>query len=619
MAFPMTFEAELLQSTAQAVEWGWRPPPNLSIAQWAEANLRLSAEDSAEAGNYRLDRAPYQRGILDAVNDPTCEEIVVMSSAQIGKTLIAKAIIGYYIDQDPSPILFVTYSLDMAETFSKDRLAPMVRDTECLRGKIADPRARDSGNTILHKRFPGGHITMVGANAPGGLASRPVRVVICDEVDRYPASAGTEGDPVSLAFARAKTFWNRRLLLFSTPGDEATSRIAPAYEASDQRRFYVPCSHCGETQALKWAQVTWTDDDPRTAGYACEFCGALWSDAERSEAVKHGAWVAAFPERVIAGFHINELYSPFRKLSEIVQDFIRAKIAPETLKTWVNTSLGEVWRDEEGEKADSESLSARCESYEKAPNGAVIVTMGVDVQDDRIEMEFVGWGAGEESWGLDHVVLRGDPGQQELWDRLDDQLARTIEREDGAVLAVSGCAIDSAGHYTKQVYAWARKHRGRVYPLVGRSGKGRPLVVPGKKIIKDFGIKLYTVGVDAVKELLLMSRVKVKQPGPGYCHWPRHYPADYFEQLTSERRVVRYTRGQPTYVWELVKGKRNEALDCRVYGMAAIALLRPNFEALANRIESPKPAPVPVARRAETPEDKKSWMRQQPGGWMRRR
>lgn len=596
----MTFESERLQLTGQTVEQLWRPPPRLSIAQWAEENLRLSAEDSAEAGAFRLDRAPYQRGILDAVSDPTCDEIVVMSSAQVGKTLIAKAVIGYYIDQDPSPILFVTYSLDMAETFSKDRLAPMVRDTECLRGKIADPRARDSGNTILHKRFPGGHITMVGANAPGGLASRPVRVVICDEVDRYPASAGTEGDPVSLAFARAKTFWNRRLMLFSTPGDEATSRIAPAYEASDQRRFHVPCPHCGEAQVLRWAQVTWTDDDPHTAAYGCEHCGALWSDAERVDAVRHGHWVAAYPDRRAAGFHLNELYSPFRKLSEIAQDFLSAKRAPDTLKTWINTSLGEVWRDEEGEKADADALAARCESYEKAPDGAVIVTLAIDVQDDRLEMEFVGWGPGEESWGLDHVVLRGDPGLPELWSRADDQLARTFQREDGAVLAVSGCAIDSAGHYTKQVYAWARKHRGRVYALVGRAGKGRPIVVPGKKIIKEFGIKLFTVGVDSAKELLLMSRVKVKEPGPGYCHWPRSYPADYFEQLTAERRVVRYTRGQPTHVWELMKGKRNEALDLRVYGMAAISLLRPNFAALAARLSETEPSPMPVRRPLQT-------------------
>jgi phage terminase large subunit GpA-like protein len=592
MGYRMTFEAELLQSTGLAVEWSWRPPPKLSIAQWAEENLRLSAEDSAEAGAYRTARAPYQRGILDAINDPTCDQVVVMSSAQVGKTLLAKAVIGYYIDQDPSPILFVTYSLDMAETFSKDRLAPMVRDTECLRGKIADPRARDSGNTILHKRFPGGHVTMVGANAPGGLASRPVRVVICDEVDRYPASAGTEGDPVTLAFARAKTFWNRRLLLFSTPGDEATSRINPAYEASDKRRFHVPCPHCGHLQHLRWQQVSWTNDDPATTGYACEQCGALWTDAERVDSLQAGIWVAEHPERRIAGFHLNELYSPFRKLSEIVADFISAKKAPETLKTWVNTSLGEVWRDEEGEKADADSLAARCESYQKVPDGAVIITMAVDVQDDRLEMEFVGWGAGEESWGIDHVVLRGNPGQQELWDRADDHLGRTFEREDGAVLAVSGCVIDSAGHYTRQVYAWARKHRGRVYAIVGRAGKGRPLVMAGKKVIKDFGIKLFTVGVDTAKELLLMSRVKIREPGPGYCHWPRSYPADYFDQLTSERRVVRYSRGHPTHVWELVKGKRNEALDMRVYAMALIALLRPNFEALASRL-MPGAKPLP--------------------------
>lgn len=580
-------------------------PAPKPLAEWIAAELVLSAEDSAEPGSYTFDRAPYQRGIFEAIGDSRQERIVVEASSQVGKTLIAKGTLGYFIDQDPCPILFVTYSLDMAQTFSKDRLDPMVRDMECLRGKVHEATARDSGSTTLHKKFPGGHVTMVGANAAGGLSSRPIRVILLDEVDRYPPSAGKEGDPVRLAIARARTFWNRKILLISSPGDAATSRIHPEFEASDQRRFHVPCPHCGHAQTLKWAQVKWLPGEPESAGYLCdaEGCGALWSNAERIFAVRCGKWVAAHPERKVAGFHINELYASFRTLAEIVADFLDAKDVPEKLKTFVNTSLAEVWRDEEGEKADSESLAARVEPYtgESTPNGVVLVTMAVDVQDDRLEVEFVGWGVGEESWGLKHVVLRGDPGQAELWARLDDELGQTFRREDGAVLAVAGCAIDSAGHYTRQVYAWARTHRGRVFALVGRSGKGRPLVRVGEKVVKQYGIKLVTVGVDTAKELLLMSRVRIRKPGPGYCHWPRSYPADYFDQLTAERRVVRYSKGHPTHVWELQKGKRNEALDLRVYGMAALALLRPNFEALAERIAPNEPAALPapqiIARR----------------------
>jgi phage terminase large subunit GpA-like protein len=575
-----------------------RPQP---LAEWIGKKLVLSPEDSAEPGRYTFDRAPYQRGIFEAIGDARIERVVMEASSQVGKTLVAKGAIGYFIDQDPCPILFVTASLDMAQTFSKDRLDPMVRDTECLRGKVKDATARDSGNTTLHKKFDGGHITMVGANAAAGLSSRPIRVIVLDEIDRYPPSAGKEGDPVRLAIARARTFWNRKLLLISSPAEEATSRIHPEYLASDQRRFHVPCPHCGQSQTLKWSRVQWINDDPGTAGYACEGCGALWTNAERIFAVRCGKWIAAHPERKVAGFHISELYASFRTLAEIVADFLEAKNTPEKLKTFINTSLAEVWRDEEGEKADPEALSARVESYTDAPQGVLLVTLAIDVQDDRLELEFVGWGEGEESWGLHHTVLRGDPGQQELWDRADDELARTFQRVDGAVLTVAAGGIDSAGHYTKQVYAWARKHRGRVFALIGRAGKGRPLIVAGKKVVRQFGIKLFTVGVDTAKELLLMSRVRIRKPGPGFCHWPNSYPADYFDQLTSERRVVRYTKGHPTHVWELVKGRRNEALDLRVYGLAIISLLRPNFAALAERLrneDSNSPPAAPQPRRA---------------------
>ncbi len=597
-------DAQRLRAAASRSVANLEAPEPRPLADWVGENLVLSSEDSAEPGRYAFDRAPYQRGVFEALGDPTIRRVVLEASSQVGKTLIAKGSIGYYIDQDPCPILFVTYSLDMARTFSQDRFDTMVRDTPCLTGRVHEATARDSGNTTFHKKFPGGHITMVGANAAGGLSSRPIRFIVLDEVDRYPPSAGKEGDPVRLAIARGKTFWNRKELLISSPTDAETSRIHPEYLKSDQRRFYVPCPHCGAMQTLRWAQVKWLDNDPNTAGYLCdaEGCGALWTNAERIFAVRCGKWIAEHPERKVAGFHISELYASFRTLSEIVADFLEAKDAPEKLKTFVNTVLAEVWRDQKGEKVDAETLAERREDYdaESVPAGAVVVTMAVDVQDDRLEVEFVGWGIGEESWGVEHVVLRGDPGSADLWSRLDDEISKTFHREDGAVLTVSASTIDTAGHYTKQAYAWARKHQARrVYACVGRGGKGRPLVAPGKKPLKN-GLKLFTVGVDTAKELLLFSRVRIAHPGPGFCHWPHTFSAEYFEQLTSERRVVRYTKGHPTHVWELPKGKRNEALDLRVLGMAALVLLRPNLAALADRLKSetrsPPPAPIGVPR-----------------------
>lgn len=605
-----------------------KPPPKLTVTQWANAHLQLSPEDSAEPGQYRSERAPYQSGVLDALSDPTIEETVLMASAQVGKTLMLKACLGFFIDQDPSPILVVQPTLEIGEAFSKDRLAPMVRDTPRLRGKIADPKARNSGNTILHKSFPGGHLTIAGANSPASLASRPIRVAMFDEVDRYPASAGAEGDPVNLGKARTKTFWNRRIFLCSTPTDESTSRINRAWLQSDMRRYWVPCPHCGEEQWLKWAQVQWVNDDPDTAQYACEHCGALWTEGQRIEALRAGRWIAEKPERRIAGFHLSELYSPWRRLAEIVSAFLAAKMAPETLKVWTNTSLGEVWKDEAGEGVDADDLPARRESYDvdSVPEGVLVVVAAIDVQNDRLEVEFKGFGVGEESWGLDYVVLAGDPGREEVWDRLADQLKRTFTREDGAVLGVYAAGLDTGGHHTKTAYEFARKHRGLVFALKGKGGAGMPLVKPGAKIKKS-GIRLWIVGTDTAKELLLMSRIRISEPGPGYMHWPisNQFGTGYFEQLTAERALTRYSHGQAHKVWTLPSGKRNEALDLNVYALAVLNIKKPNLKALAAKgatarrarptpteqpeAQTPPPAPAPTPPKPKRPK---------PGGWMSR-
>ena len=525
--------------------------------------------------------------MMDAISDPIYSEVVFMTSSQVGKTMIEKAALGYYIDQDPSPILVVLPTIDLAETFSKDRLAPMLRDTPALRGKIADPRSRDSGNTILHKRFPGGHMTMVGANAPAGLAMRPIRVVLCDEVDRYPASAGTEGDPVSLAKARTKTFHNRKLVLFSTPGDEATSRIAPAYEASDQRHYLVPCHECGHMQALRWAQVRWTDGDPHTARYECEQCEAKWDDSHRLGALEYGAWVATYPERRAAGFHIWEIYSPFSMLWEIVTEFLSAKVSPDTLKTWTNTCLGEVWKDAGGDRRQPELLARRRESYDctdsaDVPAGVLWISAGADTQDDRLEVEFVGFGIGEESWGLDHVVIEGNPDTPEVWLRLEDQLNRMFVREDGARLPVSIMLIDSGGHHTTRVYDFARKNR-RARATVGRSGNRAEVTRPSKH--KGGKMTPWVIGVDQIKAQLLQSRLLVEVVGPRYCHFPDTYSDVWFEQLCSETAVTKYKHGVPYVVWDAGR-RRNEALDCRVLAMAGLRMERPNFETLAARLEA---------------------------------
>lgn len=566
-----------------------KPPPRLSISEWADEFRKLSPESSAEPGSWNTSRAEYQRGIMDALSDPAIETVVVMSSAQVGKTEVLNNAVGYFISQDPSPMLVVQPTLDMAQTWSKDRLAPMLRDSPVLSGLVKDPRARDSGNTTLHKIFPGGHITACGANSPSSLASRPVRNVFCDEVDRYPVSAGSEGDPVSLAKKRATTFWNRKILLVSTPTNKGASRIETAYEESDQRKYYVKCPDCSHEQTLRWSQVKWEEDKPETAKYVCEDCGSMWTDSQRAKVIKSGRWIASKPTKKIAGFHLSALYSPWTPLEDGVRDFLEAKKQPATLRVWINTFLGETW-EEEGEQVDDYDLARRAEDWDALPEDVLILTAGVDVQDDRLEVEIVGWGRDEESWSVDYKTIYGDPSAPIVWQDLDQFLNQTYEHELGEELMVRATCVDSGGHHTQAVYKYCAAREGkRIFAIKGVGGEGRPIV--GKPSKNNIGkVKLFPVGVDTAKHLLF-SRFRITEPGPGYCHFPIGRDEEYFKQLTAEKIATRYHKGFAKR--EFVKTRtRNEALDVRVYSMAALSLLNVNLLSLAkqqqHRLEAQK-------------------------------
>lgn len=560
----------------------WMPPPDLRISEWADRHRRLSAESSAEPGSWSTDRAPYQRGIMDAVCDPSIHTIVVMSAAQVGKTEIINNIVGYYVHQDPAPILLLQPTLEMAQAWSKDRLAPMLRDTPALRGRVKDPRTRDSGNTMLHKVFPGGHITMAGSNSPASLASRPIRIILCDEVDRYPLSAGTEGDPVNLAKKRSATFWNRKLILTSTPTIKGISRIESAFEESDKRHFHVPCPHCGVMDSLKWSQIHFEDHDASTTFWACSECGGTASDGDKLRMLKAGKWIAETECNGVAGFHLNELYSPWRSWAEVVGDFLQARAAQkrgnvELMQVWVNTSLGETW-EEQGESIDSSILFRRREHYPaEVPDGVQVLTAYVDTQDDRLEYEVCGWGAGEESWSIDYRRLYGDPSKQQLWDNLAAQLRRQYKRENGTLIDIKIVGIDSGGHFTDEVYKFSLKHGTRwIIPTKGSSQRNQPIVsFPRKPNAKK--LYLTSIGPDTAKELVY-RRYEISDPGPGYCHYPiaEAYDEQYFAQATAEKKLKKYHMGVPYFVWDAEK-RRNEALDCRVGNLAMIRLLQAHF------------------------------------------
>jgi phage terminase large subunit GpA-like protein len=577
----------------EAIAKALKPPPKLTVSEWADAYRVLSSEAAAEPGKWSTSRAEYQRGMMDAVSDPSIETIVLMTCAQVGKTELINNVVGYHIHQDPAPMLVVQPTLEMAQTWSKDRLSPCLRDTPVLAGKVKDPRSRDSGNTTLHKSFAGGHVTACGANSPSSLASRPCRIILCDEVDRYPLSAGTEGDPVSLAKKRSSTFWNRKIILVSTPTEKGASRIEQAYDESDQRKYFVQCPDCDEYQVLKWSQVKWEDQNPYSSRYTCECCGTLWDDTARFRAIRYGEWRATSEAKgKIAGFHLNGLYSPWTPLYEAVSDFMSSKRDPMRLKTWINTFLGETW-EEQGDRIDEFDLIERCENWGKdLPEDVLLLTAGVDVQDNRLEVEIVGWGRGEESWSISYQTIYGDPSTSELWARLDTVLQEKFTHPTLGEMIVRGACVDSGGHYTQQVYNYARLRAGRrVFAIKGIGGEGKP--VAGRPTKNNIGkINLFPVGVDTAKEIVY-ARLKMKEEGDGYCHFPIGRDEEYFRMLTAEKKVTKYFKGRPRMEWQKIR-TRNEALDCRVYATAALAILNANLQTLyqqaQNRVQSPEQA-----------------------------
>lgn len=533
---------------------------------------------------------------MDAISDPAIHSVVFMSGAQVGKTEVLLNAIGFYICHDPSPILVLQPTLTMGQAFSKDRLAPMIRDCPSLVNKVRDARSRDANNTTLHKGFPGGHITIAGSNSPSSLASRPIRICLADEIDRYPSSAATEGDPVDLAKRRSATFHNRKLVLTSTPTIAGSSRIEAAYEASDQRRYFVPCSDCGEKDYLKWANVQWPKDRPEEAVYVCPSCGSAWDDVTRQRNIKAGEWIATAPDNAIAGFHLSGLYSPWTSLAEAATDFLQAKKLPETLRVWVNTYLGEVFEDA-GEQIDDSFVADRREDWgELLPEQVVLITCGIDVNDGFLTCEAVGHGRDEETWSLDYRTIYGDPSAPQIWEELDDFLSQTFTHPTGVDLPIRSTCIDSGGHFTQAVYNYVRSREGKkIFAIKGMAGEGRAII--GRPSKNNIGkIMLFPVGVDTTKELVY-SRLKITEPGAGYMHFPDDREDEYFRQLTAEKIVTKYVQGRTKRAWIKTR-TRNEALDVRVYALAAFALMNTNINRVAKRFEN---QPITETEKNEEP------------------
>ena len=571
---------------------GLRPEQPLTVSEWADKHRRLSSKASAEPGPWRTNRTPYLREPMDCLSSTSSvQRVVMMFAAQTGKTEAGANWLGYVIDHAPGPMLLVQPTVEMAKRLSKQRLESLITETPVLAEKIAPSRSRDSGNTMFAKDFPGGMMLLTGSNSATGLRSTPCRYIFCDEIDAFPNDVDGEGDPVSLAEKRATTFARRKILLTSTPTVKDFSRIEAEYERSDQRRFYVPCPCCSVMQWLKWPQLKWENNEPATAAYECEVCHERFAEIHKPAMLRKGEWRATAPSNgKTAGFQLSGLYSPLGWLSwaDMVDDFLRAKTDAPMLKSFVNTRLAETWEEDFASKVSADGLLERCEHYQAAmvPEGGLALTVGVDVQDNRLAISVWAWGREEEGWLLDHQEIYGDPSRQELWKQLDEVVLREWPHAVGPAMRPDVVAIDSGGHFTAEVYQYARERaRQGVVAIKGQSQRGKPPIGKGSKVDVNHqgrtlkrGAVVYMVGGDTVKTTLF-GRLKHSEQGAGFLHFHMGTTGEYFEQLTAEKQVLRYNRGGfPTREWVKKPSARNEALDCLVYAYAAMNLMYQRFD-----------------------------------------
>lgn len=606
------------RDVCQEVRKVFRPPPKLTLSEWADTYYFLSAESAAEPGRWKT--IPYQKGFMDAITDPRVTWVIMMKSARIGYTKCIDAAIGYGIHQDPCPMLVVQPTVEDAKGFSKEEIAPMIRDCPVLSQIVfedaSDAGPRDSGNTILHKKFPGGVLSMVGANSGAGFRRISRKRVFFDEVDGYPPSAGSDGDPIKLGARRAEYYHDRKLVSGSTPLIAGHSRIETMFLEGDQRRYYVPCPQCDHMDHLVFTEkpsgghfMKWPKDEPEKAYFVCSKNGCIIEHKDKYKMVERGEWRASQPFNGKASFHIWTAYSysPNASWAEIAKEFIAAKKdGPEALKTFVNTVLGETWKDK-GEAPDWERLYNRRETYTigTVPDRVTFLTAGLDVQKDRTVYEVVGWNERKESWSIEAGVINMDPSIESDWRKVDELLSKTWRNAAETPFSIRMLAADS-GYNTQVVYNWVRRYpMSRVIAVKG-SQKARHIIglpsqvdikMNGKRVARGF--KVFMVGVDIAKSELYgwlrLPKPKETETFPvGFCHFPE-YDEEYFKQITSEHLVTAVTRqGYTKLEWQLLPGRENHWLDCRVYARAAAVLLG------LDRIRLPdEPAPAPHV--VETP------------------
>ena len=585
-------EESVVERIKRKIREFFRPPERLKPSEWAERNIYIPV-GNAIPGLIRFDNAPYQREPLDMMADPSCRKISLMWAAQTGKTNVVNCGIGYFIAKTPQSQIVMFPTQGDLSTWLETKLNPFVSTSEELSDRIAKPRGRSGVNNQRMKSYPGGFLMFSWSGSPNTMRGRSAPKIYCDEIDGYEITP--EGDPMNLLWQRAATFGDDRMLLAtSTPTIKNLSKIENSYEEGDQRQYFVPCPHCKEYQPLKWSNVKWGKDAtghhiPESAHYECDYCTKKINDGHKLTMLRHGEWRSKRPFRGHASYHLNELYSPFRRFRDVVSSFLEKKHSND-LQTFVNVSLAETW-EEDGERVDLAGLMSRVEKYPApVPMGGVVLTAGIDMQMDRLEVEVVAWGEGEESWSIDHKTVWGDPLFGEVWSELDDYLDTAWLHESRNKLPISASCLDTGGTsgYTQAAYDYVKNKRGRrVFAIKGIGGWGRPIVAsPNWKRSgpQQRKVDLFPVGVDESK-LIVYKRLGITTKGAGYCHFPDSRDPEWFNELTAETLRTRYSKGHPIREWHKTRA-RNEALDCRVYALAAMKIINPNFVRLAGKLES---------------------------------
>ena len=584
----------------------WALPPKESVSEWVDKHAYT------EDGKMYVATAEYQRGIMDALSNSAVEEVVMMTSAQVGKTAILLNTIGRYVHRDPCPILWVLPSITMAKQVSKARIAPMFDITPALTGLLAEKRVRDGQNALDFKKFRGGFLILAGANSPVSLSSWPIRVLLGDEIDRWGKLIKGEGDILMLARKRTTKYAsNKKICLVSTPTEEESSRIYPAYQETNQQKYHVPCPHCNAFQVLEFKNLQFEYDKEAIKGlvdvnnkdeeefdwqrkaiaehihayFVCTHCGAAIEHEYKSDMVRDGRWVAKFPRiRKRQGFHIWQAYSPFVTWSETAAEFLYAKGYPDRMRVFTNTVLGELWI-EKGGRIDDMPLVSRCEEYpEKLPEKIELLTCGVDVQGDRLEAEIIGWAADGENWSLRYDVFRGNTQLEETYTQLNALWDYEWVRADGAILRLDAMAID-VGYDPTAKSNKAGVETGVVYRYVRSMSKAyRVFAVKGSSSHVDGVVKrtragssrqaLWICDGQQIKDIVL-GRLSITTPGQGYSHFPIDRDREYFRMLTAEEKKMK----SGVRVWVKIR-ERNEAVDTRQYAYAALRILNPSWGAI---------------------------------------